>query len=193
MYATVKQPAEAAIRPTLTGTPKQLEITVTHRKQNVELISNRDTNTTPSNALNRPILSGLSQRRLSRAPISNQQSHSPSLPFRARHTPFLIVSPKRLEIAVSHRKQNTEVISNRMKIDPLPNAIERLCGRLAQEYDERQNRGQDSRATNGNAASSDSGQEKVGVRRGRRGKGQKGLTSEEVSYIRALRGRVRLD
>ncbi len=154
MYTTVKQPAGAAIRPILTGTPKQLEIAVTHRKQNVELISNRDTNTTPSNAFSRSNLAGFSQRRPSRAPISNQQSLSPSLPFRARHTPFLIVSPKRLEIAVSHRKQNTEVISNRMKIDPFRNVIERLCGRSAQECNERQNREQDARATKGTADSS---------------------------------------
>jgi hypothetical protein len=35
----------------LTGTPKQLEIHVTHTKQNTEVVSNRDTNTTPPNAI----------------------------------------------------------------------------------------------------------------------------------------------
>jgi len=102
----------------LTGTPKQLEIAATRTKQNTEVISNRDTNTTLSSALSRLILAGLSQRRLSRAaPIPNQQTLSLSSPNRARHTPFLIVISKRLEIAVTHRKQNTAVISNRIKID----------------------------------------------------------------------------
>jgi hypothetical protein len=108
----------------LTGTPKQLEIAVTRTKQNTEVISNRDTNTTPSNAFSRSTLTGLSQRQLSRAaPIPNQQTLSLSPPYRARQTPFLIVTPKRLEIAVTHRKQNIEVISNRNKIGHLRNAI----------------------------------------------------------------------
>jgi len=117
MYATVKAPAEAAIRPILTGTPKQLEIAPTYTKQSTEVISNRDTNTTPSNALRRLTLAGLSQRRFSRAaPIPSRRPLSLSLRFRARQTPFLIVSPKRLKFAVTHTKQKTEIISNRMKI-----------------------------------------------------------------------------
>jgi hypothetical protein len=124
----------------LTGTPKQLEIAVTRTKQNTEVISNRDTNTTPPNAI-RPSIAGLvgapsasrsgrdrraepSHHRLSHgAPIPNQQIPSLSLPYRARHTPFLIVSPKRLKIAVTFRKQNTEVISNRIKIGHSRNAL----------------------------------------------------------------------
>ena len=183
MYATVKAPAEAAIRSILTGTPKQLEIAVTRTKQNTEVISNRDTNTTPSKAFSRSILSRLPQPRLRRAArIPNRQTLSLSPPYRARQTPFLIVSPKRLKIAVSYRKQNTEVISNHIKIGHFRNAIENLCRRFGQQFDERQNRGQDARATNENEASSDSGQEKVGG--AAEGLGPKGLTSEEVSYIR---------
>jgi len=37
--------AKTATVPFLTGTPKQLEIGVTHRKQSPRLVSNRDTNT----------------------------------------------------------------------------------------------------------------------------------------------------
>jgi hypothetical protein len=124
----------------LTETPKQLEIAVTHTKQNTEVISNRDTNTTPSNAI-RPLIvgladapsasrsgrnrrAGLSHHHLSRtALMPNQQTPSLSSPYRARRTPFLIVSPKRLKIAVSQRKQNTEVISNRIKIGHSRNAV----------------------------------------------------------------------
>jgi hypothetical protein len=117
----------------LTGTPKQLEIVATHTKQDTEVISNRDTNTTPSNAIcplivglagapsasrsGRNRRAGLSHHHLSNAsPIPNQQTLSFSPPNRARLTPFLIVNPKRLEIAVTQRKQNMEVISNRNKI-----------------------------------------------------------------------------
>jgi hypothetical protein len=79
MYATVKAPAEAAIRPILTGTPKQLEIAPTYTKQSTEVISNRDTNTTPSNALRRLTLAGLSQRRFSRAaPIPSRNTLNPT-------------------------------------------------------------------------------------------------------------------
>jgi DNA end-binding protein Ku len=150
IYATVKVPAEVAIRPILSGTPKQLEIAVTRTKQNTEVISNRDTNTTPSNALGG---CGKSQNRrhdcvyaFSRKLFSQSNLAGLSQRHRARHTAFLIVSPKRLEIAVSQRKQNTEVISNRMKIDPLLNATERLCEHFAQECDEGQDREQDARA-----------------------------------------------
>jgi hypothetical protein len=123
MYATVKARADAAIRPILTGTPKQLEIAVTHTKQNIEAISNRDTNSTTSNAFRGSNLAGSSQRRIYRAaPTANPQPPQQSLRFRARLTPFLIVSPKRLKFAVTHTKQKTEVISNRMKITTLTEA-----------------------------------------------------------------------
>jgi hypothetical protein len=39
---------------------------------------------------------------------------------KAARVPFLIDSPKRLKIAVNHRKQGVEVISNRMKIGGSP-------------------------------------------------------------------------
>jgi hypothetical protein len=124
----------------LTGTPKQLEIAVTHTKQNTEVTSNLDTNTTPSNAIRPSIVrlagapsasqsgrdtrAGLSHHHFSRtAPVPNQQTLLFSPPNRARRTPFLIVSSKRLKIAVSQRKQNTEVISNRIKNGHSRNAV----------------------------------------------------------------------
>ncbi len=116
----------------LIGTPKQLEIAVTLGKQNTAVVSNRDTNTTPSNAI-RPSLVGLagapsasrsgrdrragfSQRALSRAARKpNQQTFSPSPQSRARQTPFLIGTPKRLKIAATPTKQSSRSISNRYK------------------------------------------------------------------------------
>jgi hypothetical protein len=124
----------------LTGTPKQLEIAVTRTKQNTAVISNRDTNTTPPNAIcplivglagapsasrsGRHRRAGLSHLHLSSAAsIHNPQTPSLSPSYRARHTPFLIVSPKRLRIAVSQGKQNTDVISNRIKNGHSRNAL----------------------------------------------------------------------
>jgi len=124
----------------LTGTPKQLEIVATRTKQNTEVVSNRDTNTTPSNAIcplivrlagapsasrsGRDTQAGLSHHHFSGATlITNQQTLSLSSPYRARQTPFLIVNPKRLKIAVTQRKQITEVISNRNKIGHFQNAV----------------------------------------------------------------------
>jgi hypothetical protein len=44
-------------------------------------------------------------------------------PERRGEGPILIVSPKRLKIAVSQTKQTTEAVSNRIKIDPLREAF----------------------------------------------------------------------
>jgi hypothetical protein len=46
----------------------------------------------------------------------------PQRPNRPSITDFLIDRPKRLEMAVTPTKQTTEVVSNRMKSDPLPEA-----------------------------------------------------------------------
>ena len=120
--------------------PKQLEIAATRTKQSTAVISNRDTNTTPPNAI-RPLIVGLAgapsasrsvrdtrvrfpRRQLSRAAsLPNHQTRSLATPNRARHTPFSNRESKRLEIAVSQRKQNTELISNRIKIGHSRNAV----------------------------------------------------------------------
>ena len=124
----------------LTGTPKQLEIGVNRTKQNTAVISNRDTNTTPSNAIRPSIVglagapsasrsgrdtrAGFSHHHVTRGtPIAGPQTPSLSSPYRARQTPFLIVSPKRLKIAVTRRKQNTKAISNRNKIGHSRNGV----------------------------------------------------------------------
>jgi hypothetical protein len=138
----------------LIGTPKQLEIGVNRTKRNTAVISNRDKNTTPSNAIcplieglaggpsasrsGRHRRPGLSHHHLSSAsPIPIQKTLSLSSASRARHTPFLIVNPKRLKIAVSQRKQNTEVISGNNILD----SVGPLCYYLACEerHEEAQN------------------------------------------------------
>jgi hypothetical protein len=42
-HGAVNGTAGAVMHSILTGTPKQLEIAVNHRKQNMEVVSNRDT------------------------------------------------------------------------------------------------------------------------------------------------------
>ncbi len=120
------------MRSILIGTPKQLEIALTRTKQNTAVISNRDTNTTPPNAIRASLVGlagapsasrsgrerrvGFSQHQLSRATrIPNQQTPSLSPPSRVIQTPFLIGTPKRLKITATPRKQSSRATSNRYK------------------------------------------------------------------------------
>ena len=101
----------------LTGTPKQLEITVTPSKQNTESLPNRDTNTTAPDWI-RGATVGLAGRRAGLSLVARDLPAMRPLAGanRSLFTSFLIVTPKRLEIDVTHTKQTAEPISNRNKM-----------------------------------------------------------------------------
>ena len=98
-------------RPPLIGTPELLEIAATHSKQTTDVISNRNKNTTFASGIfvGRAFRPG-SRRAPDPGPLPPEATHSMK-----RAAAFLIGTPIRLEIAVIHSKQTTEVISNRNK------------------------------------------------------------------------------
>jgi uncharacterized protein YecE (DUF72 family) len=102
---------------------KLLEITATQTKQTTETISNRYKIATPHRAMSgRLRRAGILPAFLTFSP-SKKICNIP-LRFQTTRSPFLIGTPKRLEIAVTLTKQNTEGISNRDKIRPLGKAVQ---------------------------------------------------------------------
>ncbi len=122
----------------LTGTPKQLEIAVNHRKQDTEVAPNRDKNTTLAET-NQDVRLGLACNRSAggisgfRSPMGSAGVLGSDLPaiFRAStaleilwqhaaprrtRSAFLIETRKRLETSATRRKQSSRASSNRYKI-----------------------------------------------------------------------------
>ncbi len=113
-------------RAVLIGTPQLLEIAVTQSKQTTNVISNRNKNTT--------FASGIVVRRTFRPGSRRDADPGPSRPEAIHSTKraaaFLIGTPIRLEIAATHSKETTEVISNRNKNATLA-ASDRSANQLA--------------------------------------------------------------